>query len=332
MAKTDLQDVVHRWDVPVAEGLEVILDQPSSERPPFFYPTREDNTGLCYAALSVLRWRNRYNLIHGQIVRFSQPLTGYLNAELELALYVMVARIHKVDRERGLFRFEAALSGTPEGASTALHGESAAFYYRPDSLMGFLGNNTSMHNLSQEEVLPLLCGDGYTENDRFIRRSDGRIPIQPRFYQLVSKQDPDGEPKFDVETGKWLFVKELPQDISPVWLPAEHKAATFTENRQWLENRHGGKFVLGQSIYVGTDTMRPLLVGDDSAEQIKQMQEKLHNSLYGYAWQQTQGIRPGLFGIPRQAGLRESRQAHLKQVLNAYGRHVWQKQLFAARG
>ena len=320
----------------MVHGHEALADSTSAGSP-FFCPLKSDNSDLCYIVLSILRWRTNFNLIQGQVVRCMTPLTGWLNPELELVLHIVVAKLHTLSRVDELLghdlepwmRYNVALSGA---GNSALHGEAAAYYFRPDSIIGFLGNQVRMHSLDKSDIADLVKADGYSGRRNFMRRPDGHLPIHPKFYVRCSGSDGAGQQMFDVETRSWIHVRELKPTSSPMFLPFERKDENFTLQRRSLERRIGGRFVHGDAIYVGTNTMTPALVGKDIAERKRQLQETLHDSTEGYAWQCEQGIRPGFFRIPRLAGTSENRHAHLRQVLNANGQHLWRTQWSDFRG
>ena len=328
----------YRADLRTTAGIEAAADDASW---PFFHITPREASGLCYVALSILRWKNRYNLVNGQVAWMARPLGGAINRELQLSMYVLVGRVHRIKRAVGqpdLARFDLALEGTASG-NTALVGESAVYHFNVDSHLGFLGNRFEVCGLDSGDVADLMIGGNryypaavtFGADDRHpVRtspgRSDGRLSIYPKFYRKVAT---GGRRFFEVTNQQWLNLEELPIDQSPVFLPSVQKDAQWVADRRALEFKLGGHFQYGDDIFVGTDTMqRP--AGTHAAAFREDMQANLQDALEGFSEQIALGVTPQLLRLPRLLNKQENK-VYLNQMLNAFGQHVWNKQRMQCR-
>ena len=338
---TTLTAADYRADLHTTAGIEAMADDASW---PFFHITPREAPGLCYVALSLLRWKNQYNLVNGQVAWMANPLSGTINRELQLSLYVLVGRVHFVRRAAGqldLARFDLALEGSASG-NTALVGESAVYHFNVDSHLGFLGNRyEEPRSMDSSDVADLMIGGNRHYPVRmmagadakkpvrspFAGRSDGKLSIYPKFYRRV---ETGGKRFFEVTRQQWLHLEELPAEQSPVFLPSVQKDAQWSMERRALEFKLGGHFQYGEDIFVGTDTMQLPSLGENVTAVRETLQGSLQSAMDGFGEQVAAGITPQLIRIPRLLN-KQDNETNINQTLNAFGQHVWNLQRMQCR-
>jgi hypothetical protein len=317
--------LVYGADLPDEDTLALYSD--TSADLPFSFPNGDADPDLCYAAMGCIRYASHYTLLRGQVLPFCNPVRGTYNNTLEFLLYLLVAKVRFVERDRGaLYRFEIMCAGKPGFGNTQLHVEAGIHSFRAESTLGFLGRNYSLLSpVDRTDVHSMVVADGYssTPGGLFERRSDGQLPFTPRFY--VPTQG-EGKKYFDVESRQWITLTELVD--GPLFLPFPDPSEPMPVER--LTTRLATRFKWGTYIYIGTDTMSPPTVDhvDKQHEIIKLLETRQDTSL-GFDRQCEMGIRPGICRLPRAPSSLSLRMRGLRQVLNANGLYKLQKQCLA---
>ena len=296
-----------------------------------FFPTTRNTTGLVYAVLTVLRWKDQHNLVNGQVAWLGQPASGRFNAALTLDLYVLVAQPHverQADDKPDRVTFQFALDG--DETSRALHSESAVYSFHPDSPLGFLGCTfAEPRGLDVNEMAALAVAINRFSQATPPRNPDptqtfGACPlVYPRFYRVARK---GGGEMFEVTRGVTMTLEEIPEADGPLFLPSVVKDTAWTKQRHKLE-----LFQSPEHVFVGTESMAfiPRQAGgemDDLSVSQDQFVNTVQDMSDGFAAQTLQGLFPSVVQLPRLQNPVQNNK-YLNQALNAYGQRLWKLKL-----